>query len=112
MRLASLLFLACSLCLHGQAPALARPEPSLACLVPRVELGTIIKGRKVTHAFRLENRSRAPLNILGVNASCDCTTAPRNGLASGCYPLDAYYKNLPDGQLLREIKQTTRRLVE
>src|SRR5437899_2648462 len=25
-----------------------------------------------------------------------CTTAPRNGLRSGCYPLDAYYKNLAD----------------
>jgi NADPH2 dehydrogenase len=23
----------------------------------------------------------------------DCTTAPRNGLPSGCYPLDAHYKN-------------------
>jgi 2,4-dienoyl-CoA reductase-like NADH-dependent reductase (Old Yellow Enzyme family) len=23
----------------------------------------------------------------------DCTTAPRKGLPSGCYPLDAYYKN-------------------
>lgn len=23
----------------------------------------------------------------------DCTTAPRNGLPSGCYPLDTYYKN-------------------
>ena len=23
----------------------------------------------------------------------DCTTAPRNGLPSGCYPLDEYYKN-------------------
>ena len=22
----------------------------------------------------------------------DCTTAPRNGLISGCYPLDDYYK--------------------
>ena len=22
----------------------------------------------------------------------DCTTAPRNGLISGCYPLDPYYK--------------------
>jgi 2,4-dienoyl-CoA reductase-like NADH-dependent reductase (Old Yellow Enzyme family) len=22
----------------------------------------------------------------------DCTTAPRNGLPSGCYPLDSYYK--------------------
>jgi NADPH2 dehydrogenase len=25
----------------------------------------------------------------------DCTTAPRNGLVSGCYPLDAFYKELP-----------------
>jgi hypothetical protein len=23
----------------------------------------------------------------------DCTTAPRNGLPSGCFPLDGYYKN-------------------
>ena len=23
----------------------------------------------------------------------DCTTAPRNGLPSGCYPLDEHYKN-------------------
>jgi NADPH2 dehydrogenase len=23
----------------------------------------------------------------------DCTTAPRNGLPSGCYPLDSYYKH-------------------
>ena len=26
----------------------------------------------------------------------DCTTAPRCGLISGCYPLDHYYKNLPE----------------
>ncbi len=25
----------------------------------------------------------------------ECTTAPRNGLVSGCYPLDEYYKKLP-----------------
>ncbi len=25
----------------------------------------------------------------------DCTTAPRQGLVSGCYPLDDYYKALP-----------------
>jgi 2,4-dienoyl-CoA reductase-like NADH-dependent reductase (Old Yellow Enzyme family) len=25
----------------------------------------------------------------------DCTTAPRNGLPSGCYPLDDYYKESP-----------------
>jgi 2,4-dienoyl-CoA reductase-like NADH-dependent reductase (Old Yellow Enzyme family) len=35
----------------------------------------------------------------------DCTTAPRNGLVSGCYPLDPYYKALPERKRLLEIKQ-------
>jgi 2,4-dienoyl-CoA reductase-like NADH-dependent reductase (Old Yellow Enzyme family) len=35
----------------------------------------------------------------------DCTTAPRHGLVSGCFPLDAYYKGLPERQELIEIKQ-------
>ncbi|MCL6504691.1 MAG: NADH:flavin oxidoreductase [Pirellulales bacterium] len=34
----------------------------------------------------------------------DCTTAPRNGLPSGCFPLDPYYKALPEAGLLRAIK--------
>ena len=34
----------------------------------------------------------------------DCTTAPRNGLASGCYPLDEYYKRTPEAAQLKEIK--------
>jgi len=34
----------------------------------------------------------------------DCTTAPRNGLASGCYPLDEYYKTRPEAKLLKEAK--------
>jgi 2,4-dienoyl-CoA reductase-like NADH-dependent reductase (Old Yellow Enzyme family) len=35
----------------------------------------------------------------------DCTTAPRNGLVSGCYPLDPFYKDRPERELLVEIKQ-------
>jgi hypothetical protein len=34
----------------------------------------------------------------------DCTTAPRNGLISGCYPLDKYYSVKPEFQKLKEIK--------
>lgn len=34
----------------------------------------------------------------------DCTTAPRNGLPSGCYPLDQYYKQSEDGTRLKRIK--------
>lgn len=35
----------------------------------------------------------------------DCTTAPRNGLISGCYPLDKYYTQKPEFQQLKEIKK-------
>lgn len=35
----------------------------------------------------------------------DCTTAPRNGLASGCYPLDEYYKRTDAAKELRAIKK-------
>lgn len=34
----------------------------------------------------------------------DCTTAPRNGLLSGCFPLDDYYKSMEVFETLREIK--------
>lgn len=37
----------------------------------------------------------------------DCTTAPRNGLISGCYPLDKYYAAKPESQTLKEIKKQT-----
>lgn len=35
----------------------------------------------------------------------DCTTAPRNGLVSGCYPLDPFYKAREDYQILTELKR-------
>ncbi len=34
----------------------------------------------------------------------DCTTGPRNGLVSGCYPLDPVYKKLPEAAIVRKIK--------
>ncbi len=34
----------------------------------------------------------------------DCTTGPRKGLISGCYPLDAYYKARPEAETLRQLK--------
>jgi NADPH2 dehydrogenase len=34
----------------------------------------------------------------------DCTTAPRNGLVSGCYPLDRFYALRSEATLLKEIK--------
>ena len=35
----------------------------------------------------------------------DCTTAPRNGLVSGCYPIDPFYKRRPEAERLAEIKK-------
>jgi NADPH2 dehydrogenase len=35
----------------------------------------------------------------------DCTTAPRNGLPSGCYPLDSYYKNSEFAEQLKAAKK-------
>lgn len=34
----------------------------------------------------------------------DCTTAPRHGLVSGCYPLDAFYKARPEAARMAAIK--------
>jgi NADPH2 dehydrogenase len=54
-----------------------------------------------------------PLDVLGGNVLqhkrvcrtfSDCTTAPRNGLPSGCYPLDAYYKSSEEAVRLKQIK--------
>jgi len=35
----------------------------------------------------------------------DCTTAPRNGLPSGCYPLDEHYKNSDWAEQLKDAKK-------
>lgn len=35
----------------------------------------------------------------------DCTTAPRNGFVSGCYPLDPFYKARPEAQELAVVKK-------
>ena len=35
----------------------------------------------------------------------DCTTAPRNGLVSGCYPLDPFYKIKKEAEILKERKR-------
>lgn len=34
----------------------------------------------------------------------DCTTGPRNGLVSGCFPLDDFYKNHPDATALKALR--------
>jgi len=38
----------------------------------------------------------------------DCTTAPRNGLVSGCYPLDPFYRERAERKSLEEAKRRNR----
>lgn len=38
----------------------------------------------------------------------DCTTAPRNGLVSGCYPLDTHYKKSPQMAVLTQFKKAAK----
>jgi NADPH2 dehydrogenase len=42
----------------------------------------------------------------------DCTTAPRNGLPSGCYPLDSFYKEMDEAAQLKQLKNAHRRTAE
>ncbi len=40
----------------------------------------------------------------------ECTTAPRLGLPSGCYPLDPFYRNAPQNAILRAAKTRSGRV--
>jgi len=34
----------------------------------------------------------------------DCTTAPRKGMISGCFPLDPFYKIMPEAEIVRSYR--------
>jgi 2,4-dienoyl-CoA reductase-like NADH-dependent reductase (Old Yellow Enzyme family) len=38
----------------------------------------------------------------------DCTTGPRQGLMSGCFPLDPFYRKLPEAEIVRKVKAALR----
>ncbi|MEO8268936.1 MAG: NADH:flavin oxidoreductase, partial [Aureliella sp.] len=48
---------------------------------------------------------KQPMRKLICRTFSDCTTAPRKGLISGCYPLDEHYKKLPEREVLKAFKQ-------
>jgi len=57
---------------------------------------------------------RLPLDVLGgrglrrqliCRTFSDCTNAPRNGLPSGCYPLDPFYKGMDAAARLKQLKR-------
>lgn len=52
----------------------------------------------------LAGRPPAPNRIC--RTFSDCTTAPRHGLVSGCYPLDDFYRKRPEAEELKRIKRS------
>ncbi len=38
----------------------------------------------------------------------ECTTGPRNGMVSGCYPLDPFYKAKPEAKIVKQLAQKLR----
>lgn len=42
----------------------------------------------------------------------DCTTAPRHGLVSGCWPLDDFYRDRPDRLELAAVKRRVRQVAD
>ena len=53
-------------------------------------------------------RGRPPDRRRVCRTFSDCTTAPRNGLPSGCYPLDDFYKRSDEAALLKRLKARQR----
>ena len=70
-----------------------------------IGLGRMVLSYPNMLADAMSNGALAPKFIC--RTFSDCTTAPRNGLISGCYPLDSYYKEKPEFQKLKEIKRAT-----
>ena len=68
-----------------------------------VGLGRMVLSYPAMPADILEKGTLATKSIC--RTFSDCTTAPRHGLISGCYPLDKHYTAKPEFQQLREIKK-------
>jgi 2,4-dienoyl-CoA reductase-like NADH-dependent reductase (Old Yellow Enzyme family) len=68
-----------------------------------VGLGRMILSYPALPADALE---RGVLNAKSIcRTFSDCTTAPRNGMISGCYPLDKFYAAKPEAQKLKALKK-------
>ncbi|MFD2570558.1 NADH:flavin oxidoreductase [Spirosoma soli] len=71
-------------------------------MVDSVGFGRMVLSYPTMPADMLAGRSLTR-NLLCRTFS-DCTTAPRNGLISGCYPLDPNYKKMPEADQLKALK--------
>jgi len=71
--------------------------------VDSVGIGRMVLSYPEMVADTLEGRALQRKSIC--RTFSDCTTGPRNGLISGCYPLDPYYKAHPQRELLEAAKK-------
>ena len=81
-----------------------RSTPSVTAWPTSVGLGRIVLSYPDMPADMLAGR---PLKTkLLCRTFSDCTTAPRNGLVSGCYPLDPFFVKHEHAVPLKQIKKT------
>jgi len=85
--------------LPGVAQAVVRTS-----MVDSIGLGRMVLSYPDFPAHVLAGKAMA--RKLVCRTFSDCTTAPRNGIVSGCYPLDPFYKNMPERKRLLELKST------
>ena len=78
--------------------------------IDSVGLGRMVLSYPELPADALAGRKLARRRIC--RTFSDCTTAPRNGLVSGCFPLDPYYKMLDEAKAVRAIKRRSSTGVE
>lgn len=82
------------------------PQVAQACvakgLVDVVGLGRMVLSHPTMPRDSLVGA--APTRKLVCRTFSDCTTAPRNGIVSGCYPLDEHYKTMPERKQVQAIK--------
>jgi len=71
-----------------------------------VGLGRMVLAYHDLPADVLENRPLKSSQLC--RTFSDCTTAPRNGLVSGCFPFDPLYQDLPAAAELKAIKNRIR----
>lgn len=72
--------------------------------VDSIGLGRMVLSYPDLPADVLEGQSMTRKKIC--RTFSDCTTAPRNGMVSGCYPLDSFYKERPERDAMKKLKQT------
>jgi NADPH2 dehydrogenase len=74
-----------------------------AGMIDFVGLGRMVLSYPEMPADILAGRGLARTRIC--RTFSDCTTAPRKGMVSGCYPLDGFYKSRPEAEAVKALKK-------